>query len=176
MQVEITSELATAHRKTILAQQKIDQLFKAGKNRRDEEVRYWTEQIAAWVGYTNQLNQLAHYGHIEITKTIMRSGEFHITATTNGRHIKNIGKANIPQEILDNLAIGANYLSDEPCARCGAFGTEEHHWAPKELFEDAEQWPKDYLCKTCHEHWHKVVTIPFRTLRRKELTDVKPAA
>lgn len=46
------------------------------------------------------------------------------------------------------------------CVRCGKREAELHHWAPKGIFGDkeAEQWPKDYLCKNCHELWHVKVT------------------
>ena len=46
------------------------------------------------------------------------------------------------------------------CARCGRRGAEEHHWGPRAIFgpEDAETWPKDYLCKSCHDAWHRRVT------------------
>lgn len=46
-----------------------------------------------------------------------------------------------------------------PCERCGSSeGSEKHHWAPKHLFNDAETWPKSYLCRECHARWHAVVT------------------
>ena len=46
------------------------------------------------------------------------------------------------------------------CARCGGRGAEEHHWAPQAMFgkEEADRWPKDYLCKSCHDQWHRMVT------------------
>jgi hypothetical protein len=46
------------------------------------------------------------------------------------------------------------------CARCGARGAEEHHWAPQAKFgkEEADRWPKDFLCKACHDKWHRLVT------------------
>jgi hypothetical protein len=46
------------------------------------------------------------------------------------------------------------------CARCGARGAEEHHWAPRAIFgkESADDWPKDFLCKACHDEWHRRVT------------------
>lgn len=46
------------------------------------------------------------------------------------------------------------------CAVCGSRGAERHHWAPKAIFgtNECEQWPKDYLCKKCHDKWHKLVT------------------
>ena len=45
-----------------------------------------------------------------------------------------------------------------PCERCGTTtGTELHHWAPVAIFNDAEQWPKSWLCPTCHRIWHNAI-------------------
>lgn len=51
-------------------------------------------------------------------------------------------------------------VSGHRCARCGSRGGEEHHWAPRAIFgpDVAESWPKDWLCKSCHDTWHKLVT------------------
>jgi hypothetical protein len=53
-----------------------------------------------------------------------------------------------------------------PCERCGSTeGSEYHHWAPVHLFEDAEDWPKSYLCRKCHLEWHAKVTPKMSTFR-----------
>lgn len=57
-----------------------------------------------------------------------------------------------------------------PCERCGSVGTEYHHWAPWALFEDAWDWPGDYLCLECHRRWHAVT----RTNGRPELARRNP--
>lgn len=46
------------------------------------------------------------------------------------------------------------------CSRCGNRGAESHHWAPTGIFgsEEASKWPQDYLCKRCHDEWHRLVT------------------
>lgn len=45
------------------------------------------------------------------------------------------------------------------CEVCGAEGAERHHWAPTAIFgEEAERWPKSYLCPACHARWHRLVT------------------
>lgn len=45
------------------------------------------------------------------------------------------------------------------CRVCNSKGAEMHHWAPKHIFGDeAERWPKDLLCRTCHARWHNMVT------------------
>lgn len=42
------------------------------------------------------------------------------------------------------------------CERCGYWGTEVHHWAPREVFgRDAESWPTSHLCRECHQEWHR---------------------
>lgn len=52
-----------------------------------------------------------------------------------------------------------NQIEEKKCEVCSAHGVEEHHWAPKHLFgDDAERWPKSYLCRSCHAKWHAVVT------------------
>ena len=49
------------------------------------------------------------------------------------------------------------------CAKCGSRGGENHHWAPKEIFGDAEaeRWPQDWLCTPCHIEWHKMMNLPL---------------
>lgn len=58
---------------------------------------------------------------------------------------------------FDSLPFVPNPNLDR-CIVCGERGAELHHWAPRSMFEDAEKWPKDYLCKSCHDRWHLVVT------------------
>lgn len=54
------------------------------------------------------------------------------------------------------LPVGADRrYQNPPCAVCGAFGTQLHHWAPRELFgPECEHWPTSYLCPGCHNDWH----------------------
>ena len=49
--------------------------------------------------------------------------------------------------------------SRPPCARCGAFGTELHHFAPRAIFggDEAEMWPTAWLCPDCHDYWHRMM-------------------
>ncbi len=46
------------------------------------------------------------------------------------------------------------------CVKCGVREAELHHWAPRARFGnvECELWPKDYLCKSCHDRWHELVT------------------
>lgn len=43
-----------------------------------------------------------------------------------------------------------------PCAVCGEPATELHHWAPRAIFgkQEAERWPRSWLCAGHHEQWH----------------------
>ena len=115
---------------------------------------------------------------IELGKTIMASGAFHIwyrcklcqrNVTSPGPYLSK--KSPILQGLnLDDLPTLEDYRANNPpCAVCGAIGTEEHHIAPKELFPDTfELWPKVYLCKDHHAEWHNKITIPLRTYRNRE--------
>lgn len=50
------------------------------------------------------------------------------------------------------------------CEVCGTKGAQEHHWAPKHLFDgEAENWPKSWLCTKCHTLWHNTVTPEMST-------------
>jgi hypothetical protein len=42
---------------------------------------------------------------------------------------------------------------------CQGTDIQLHHWAPKCLFGDeAELWPKSYLCRDHHNMWHTGIT------------------
>ena len=40
------------------------------------------------------------------------------------------------------------------CEICGQQGAELHHYAPQHLFDNADDWPKGYLCVKHHREWH----------------------
>lgn len=59
---------------------------------------------------------------------------------------------------LLTIPVVQDYRTDI-CAVCGQPGTELHHFAPRFIFgDDCEQWPKVYLCREHHAHWHALVT------------------
>src|SRR5574343_876621 len=65
-------------------------------------------------------------------------------------------KNHVTDEQIENLPTIMPRLSNR-CAKCGNRGTELHHWAPRAIFgTDADNWPTDYLCKDCHDHWQRV--------------------
>lgn len=59
--------------------------------------------------------------------------------------------------------------SRPPCVRCGAWGTELHHWAPRAVFGEleAELWPTAYLCRDCHASWHSAMERSARGEQRR---------
>jgi hypothetical protein len=44
------------------------------------------------------------------------------------------------------------------CMRCGALEAEMHHYAPRHLFDDSDEWGTIPLCREHHRIWHKIVT------------------
>jgi len=67
-------------------------------------------------------------------------------------------KSKLSEEEIESLPVLMPDLSVR-CAVCGARDAELHHWAPRHIFGDkCESWPKDYLCKSCHDQWHLLVT------------------
>jgi hypothetical protein len=56
-----------------------------------------------------------------------------------------------------------NREAAQPCDHCGqTTGVERHHWAPRALFNDSDEWPTAELCQPCHRLWHKSVTPKMR--------------
>lgn len=84
----------------------------------------------------------------------------------------NAGHGFIKLELIKSHGINPDELRVIPgnvyarCVRCGHRGAELHHWYPQSLDQqEAEKWPKDYLCKNCHDEWHKAIT-PLLTGRK----------
>lgn len=78
-----------------------------------------------------------------------KRGGYYIPKDEIRAHVESKGAALADIPVLD--------VKDAPrCERCGQRGAELHHWAPREIFGDseAELWPKDFLCVTCHLDWH----------------------
>ena len=62
---------------------------------------------------------------------------------------------------LGFLRVARDLRLDAPrCGRCGDRGAERHHWAPTAIFgeQEANLWPTDFLCRSCHRIWHVAVT------------------
>lgn len=76
---------------------------------------------------------------------------YYISGDTVRQHLSEDQIQNLPVIMPDMFS---------RCVRCGSRDAELHHWAPKGIFgnDEAEMWPKDYLCKSCHDQWHRMVT------------------
>ena len=64
---------------------------------------------------------------------------------------------------FDSIPIANDYSHDRLCDVCGSAGAELHHWFPQAIaremdIKDHSSWPTSYLCKPCHDRWHKSVT------------------
>lgn len=55
------------------------------------------------------------------------------------------------QEQMERLPRLSPPYSNPPCDRCGAKQTQRHHWGPKGIVPDPEDWPQSYLCISCHK-------------------------
>ncbi|MDA0312358.1 MAG: hypothetical protein O2992_09615 [Gemmatimonadetes bacterium] len=98
-------------------------------------------------------------------KLIAASGATHVVEWCSACHTRTT-TGFIPRAKLEKRGIDIDSLElvkdnrtgDHPCERCGCAETESHHWAPRYLFDDAEDWPMGYLCRDCHRVWHDIVT------------------
>jgi hypothetical protein len=77
----------------------------------------------------------------------------------------------------DTLPIITRYpeLKNPKCEYhgCERTDTEYHHWAPRHLFTDAEDWPGSYLCGEHHPHWHRIMT-PHMSQHRNGRAPARP--
>lgn len=70
---------------------------------------------------------------------------------------------NVPHALLMANGIDINSLPEKDdnsyvlCEvwGCDRPGAEIHHWAPKSVFADADNWPTSLLCRHHHSLWHK---------------------
>jgi hypothetical protein len=68
-------------------------------------------------------------------------------------------RAYLPSELPPQKRRRKESLRPPECARCGSISSlHEHHWAPKYLFDDADEWGTVTLCRQCHRRWHEVMT------------------
>lgn len=71
------------------------------------------------------------------------------------------GKPFLPKEKYNwqALPIFADYSQEaHPCdyKGCTNRGTEYHHYAPRHLFPDADNWQTGWLCAEHHQRWHQM--------------------
>jgi hypothetical protein len=94
------------------------------------------------------------YGSMSVHETCLGCGE-KLTSALGNKKLRELGL-----DRDDLLIANTGREAKEECARCASTeAVEYHHWAPKHLFpHDADTWPGSYLCRLCHNEWHRVVT------------------
>ena len=101
-----------------------------------------------------------HSGTVEVVAHKVQNGAVHLRAYCS--HCLKLGNP-IPhmQFSEDERALVRLYETSDPvaCGHCGRTdrGVALHHWAPRKLFVDADEWPTSYLCEPCHRFWHGVI-------------------
>ena len=67
-----------------------------------------------------------------------------------------IARSRFTAEQLEAMPVVSDAIEhNPPCDRCGQFGTERHHWAPRSIFgAEASLWPTAWLCVPHHREWH----------------------
>lgn len=97
--------------------------------------------------------------HIAENKSRNGKSQYRTVCDGCGARSKVIRKAQL-EELCERHSLiifqGQDRRSENPdCERCGASGTEYHHYAPRSIFADADDWPTGYLCVACHTEWHR---------------------
>lgn len=158
LELNIEKEISRATANREIAKRKCDLLRKAGKTLSDDDYKYWVDRQILWNNYLGELTSLSEkYAVVKLGKTVFANG-FHIAITADDKTVKNFSHKKLPQDVLENIPIWKDNRGDNPpCARCGIYGTELHHWAPRHLFDDCDDWPTAYLCPSCHQLWHNKI-------------------
>jgi hypothetical protein len=130
-------------------------------------------------------NYVPHCGHEQYTPPyrVPRTEYLAATRSTNGRVCVFVicikcGRWKSPQLPWNLLRVPPQGIplvwdqaSSKTCqvADCMEIGAEWHHWAPRCLFgNDADNWPKSWLCPKHHAEWHRVTRT--RAVMRQEET------
>lgn len=127
-----------------------------------------TEKLEEVARTARQQSLCPHpHDHLAFVRTITASGASNIWWRCNDCHANVLGSGYwVPAEYLEETGVDVATLeivSDKrpttpPCVVCGKRGTEHHHWAPRHLFgTEADLWPTAWLCRSCHQRWHRVV-------------------
>lgn len=127
------------------------------------------QQMQAAAEAIRQATDCTHDAPTVLFVWLLRSGERRVyegCGTCRAQVGKVIAhdKADAP---VSDLEVGIDErAANPPCVRCGAFGTQLHHWMPRDLVPpgEADRWPTDYLCPECHDWWHYLTgTGRYRT-------------
>lgn len=103
-----------------------------------------------------------HQGANTLVKVRNVDGAWRVTnkcCLCNQIHGQSVPKRLVDMDALDEFVIG---YANPGCAVCGHPETQWHHWFPQSLARKAkinpDAWPGAYLCSTCHDLWHRIVT------------------
>lgn len=103
-----------------------------------------------------------HQGRSSLVRTKIADGSWQVRKLC-GQCRQPFGSAvnqrTVQMDALDEFVLG---YTNPCCAVCGHPDTQLHHWFPQALARKAginpDGWPTAYLCSTCHDLWHRIVT------------------
>ena len=114
-------------------------------------MRLPSQEFCTWCGATD----------ISRVKRVISNGDYQIFDRCNSCGRNANGTKLIPHNghKPEELETVEDYSKQAPpCERCGSnHGVEYHHWAPRHVFVDAENWPHAWLCRPCHIKWHQAM-------------------
>jgi hypothetical protein len=82
---------------------------------------------------------------------------YKVMCSACGRWGGAVAKGNLSRAMMEAAPVMKINNAGVVCERCGSPGVENHHWAPRSLFDDADLWPTAPLCRGCHARWHDVI-------------------
>lgn len=96
----------------------------------------------------------------ELVVTVLTNGVRHVRGkctTCEKLSVNSIAHSKV--ERIDQLPVERDDTARIRCDHCGHMGggVERHHWAPRAIFPDPEQWPTANLCRQCHQLWHRTM-------------------
>lgn len=158
------NSIFTAKNKVTRARRKLTTLRNRGLET-SNDFEYWQANLdEAEIGLYRLVvaSIVARYGEVRIGWMFKQDHSQVIRVDSKfGDYIQELSKDVVPERIKANLPILYDYRpQSQVCAYigCTRTDTQYHHFAPRHLFDDAENWPGDYLCSEHHALWHQVVT------------------
>ena len=127
---------------------------------------YYDPTTKHYAGVCNSCRQSCE--HVPITGYIItRSGSYQVkrVCIQCGAGPSTVGSAKRGSEYLDICL--DDHRDDTSCERCESVdGVELHHYAPRNVFPDADRWATGYLCRPCHREWHRTMNGYLWTAKR----------
>ncbi len=124
--------------------------------------------LAHWAALNTSRTNCMTCGQVPITGYIItRSGSYQVkrVCIQCGAGPSTVGSAKRGSEYLDICL--DDHRDDTSCERCESVdGVELHHYAPRNVFPDADRWATGYLCRPCHREWHRTMNGYLWTAKR----------